>query len=198
VPAYHVPGCNVYILSTLSLLQTYPAETISLEKRKLTWSGKLGQPARGPVIALVDPTNNLLTSQAYSYNSTNTPVQALQTIMTEVNVGNLNFTGPEIELLQWHYHLGHFRYPKIQQLMKSGMLIHSQATCSLHIAASKIQNPPKCAACQYGKQCRHPSLSKTSSVVRDHAGALKQDDLFTGQKIAVNCFVCSTRGCLFT
>jgi hypothetical protein len=108
------------------------------------------------------------------------------------------FTGPEIELLQWHYHLGHFRYPKIQQLMKSGMLIHSQATCSLHIAASKIQNPPKCAACQYGKQLRHPSLSKTSSVVRDHAGALKQDDLFTGQKIAVNCFVCSTRGCLFT
>jgi hypothetical protein len=78
-------------LSTSSLLQTYPAETISLEKRKLTWSGKLGQPARGPVIALVDPTNNLLTSQAYSYNSTNTPVQALQTIMTKVNVGNLNF-----------------------------------------------------------------------------------------------------------
>jgi hypothetical protein len=82
--------------------------------------------------------------------------------------------------------------------MKSGVLSHSQATHSLHTTASKIQNPPKCAACQYGKQCRHPSPGKTSSVVRDRAGALKQDDLFAGQKIAVDHFVCSTRGCLFT
>ncbi len=36
----------------------------------------------------------------------------------------------------------------MQQLMKSGMLSQSQATRSLHTAASKIQNPPKCAACQ--------------------------------------------------
>jgi hypothetical protein len=32
VPAYHVPGCNVHLLSTSSLLQMYPAETISLKK----------------------------------------------------------------------------------------------------------------------------------------------------------------------
>jgi hypothetical protein len=34
--------------------------------------------------------------------------------------------------------------------------------------------------------------------VRDRAGALKQNDLFAGQKIAVNHFLCSTRGHLFT
>jgi hypothetical protein len=62
---------------------------------------------------------------------------------------------------------GHFGYQKIQQLMKSGVLSHSQATRTLHTAASKIQNPPKCAACQYGKQCHRPSPGKTSSVVRD-------------------------------
>jgi hypothetical protein len=39
VPAYHVPGCNTHLLSTSSLLQMYPAETISLEKGKLTLSG---------------------------------------------------------------------------------------------------------------------------------------------------------------
>jgi hypothetical protein len=137
-------------------------------------------------------------SQTYIYNSINTPVQALQTIMTEVSGANLNLTEPEKELLQWHYHLGYFGYWKIQQLMKLGMLSHSQATCSLHTAVSKIQNPPKCATCQYGKQCQHPSPGKTSSVVRDHADALKQDDLFARQKIAVDHFVCSTRGCLFT
>jgi hypothetical protein len=150
------------------------------------------------VIALVDPTNNFPTSLAYSYDSTNTPVWALQTIMTEVSSANLNLTEPEKELLRLHYHLGHLRYRKIQQLMKSGVLSHSQATRSLHTAASKIQNPPKCAACKYGKQCRRPSPDKTSSVVQDQAGALKQDDLFAGQKIAVDCFVCSTRGHLFT
>ncbi len=146
VPAYHAPGCNAHLLSTSSLLKTYPDETISFEKGKLTLSGKPGQPTRGPVITLVDPTNNLLTSQAYSYDSTDTPVCALQTIMTEVSSANLNLTKPEKELLRWHYHLGHFGYQKIQQLMKSGVLSHSPATRSLHTAASKIQNPPKCAA----------------------------------------------------
>jgi hypothetical protein len=34
--------------------------------------------------------------------------------------------------------------------------------------------------------------------VWDQAGALKQDDLFARQKIAVDHFVCSTRGRLFT
>jgi hypothetical protein len=42
------------------------------------------------------------------------------------------------------------------------------------------------------------SPGKTSSVVRDRAGALKQEDFFARQKIAVDHFVCSTRGGLFT
>jgi hypothetical protein len=80
-------------------LQTYPAETISLEKEKLTLSGKLGQPTHGLVIALVDPTNNLPMSQGYSYDSTDTPVWDLQTVMTEVSSANLNLTEPEKEKL---------------------------------------------------------------------------------------------------
>jgi hypothetical protein len=35
VPAYHVPGCNVHLLSTSSLLQMYPAETISRKENLL-------------------------------------------------------------------------------------------------------------------------------------------------------------------
>jgi hypothetical protein len=116
---------------------------------------------------LVDPTNNLPTSQAYCYDLTDTPVWALQTIMTEVSNANLNLTEPEKELLRWHHCLGLFGYRKIQQLMKSCVLSHSQATCSLHTAASKILNPPKCATCQYGKQCCRLSPGKTSSVVQD-------------------------------
>jgi hypothetical protein len=103
VPAYPVPGCNVCLLSTSSLLQTYSAETMSLKKGKHTLSGKPRQLAHGPMIAFVDPINNVLTYQAYSYyGSTDTPVQALQTIMTEVSGANLNIPEPEKKSLLWH------------------------------------------------------------------------------------------------
>lgn len=198
VPAYHVPECDVRLLSTTSLLQTYPAESIALDKTKLTLSGQKGEPTRGQVIALIDKSNNLPTSLAYKHSDVDIPVKALTATITAVNADNHNITEPEKELLRWHYRLGHLGFRRIQALMRSGVLAHSQATRSLHVAASKIEHPPKCAACQYGKQTRRPSPGKKSSAVKDKSGALKKDDLFAGQKIAVDHFVCSTKGRLFT
>ena len=51
-----------------------------------------------------------------------------------------------------------------------------------------------CAACQYGKQKRKPSPGKKSTVVKDRDGALKKDNLFPGQRVSVDHFVCSTKG----
>ncbi|CAJ1930221.1 unnamed protein product [Cylindrotheca closterium] len=53
---------------------------------------------------------------------------------------------------------------------------------------------PLCAGCQFGKQRRRPAPGKTSRVVRDREGALKKDNLFPGQKVSVDHFVCSTKG----
>jgi hypothetical protein len=53
VPAYHVPGCKIHLLST-SLLQTYSGEQIILNDVKLTLSGELSDPTRGAVIAMID------------------------------------------------------------------------------------------------------------------------------------------------
>jgi hypothetical protein len=39
VPAVHVPNIRVCLLSTMSLLQTYPDETITIELNRLTLSG---------------------------------------------------------------------------------------------------------------------------------------------------------------
>jgi hypothetical protein len=50
----------------------------------------------------------------------------------------------------------------------------------------------------FGKQHRRPAPGKTPSVVTDRVGALKQGNLFPGQQISVDRFVCSTKGCLFT
>ena len=55
---------------------------------------------------------------------------------------------------------------------------------------------PLCTACQYGKQRHRPSPGIKREVVHDQEGALKQGDLFPGQKIPVDHFVCLTRGCL--
>jgi hypothetical protein len=178
VPAYHVPGCKICLLSTSSLLQTYIGEQIILDDVKLTLSGESNDPTRGAVIAMIDSSNNLPTSQFYNQSDVNMPVEVLETTLTTVNAKNYNLSEPQKELLCWHYRLGHLGFRKIQSLMRSGMLSHTQSTRSLHTAASKITTPPCCSACQIGKQTRRPSPGKVSSVVKDREGALKKDNLF--------------------
>jgi hypothetical protein len=151
VPAYHVPRCKICLLSTSSLLQTYIGEQIILDDVKLTLSGESNDPTRGAIIAMIDSSNNLPTSQFYNQSDVNVPVEALQTTLTTVNAKNYNLSEPQKELLHWHYRLGHLGFRKIQLLMRSGMLSHTQSTCSLHTAALKIMTPPRCSACQIGK-----------------------------------------------
>jgi hypothetical protein len=81
-------------------------------------------------------------------------VEVLQTTLTTVNAENYNLSELQNELLHWHYHLGHLGFRKIQLLMRSGMLSHTQGTCSLHTAPSKIMTQPHCSACQLRKQTR--------------------------------------------
>jgi hypothetical protein len=127
---------------------------------------------------MIDSSNNLSTSQFYNQSDVNVPVEALQTTLTTVNAENHNLSELQKELLRWHYRLGHLGFRKIQSLMRSGMLSHTQGTRSLHTAASKITTPPHCSACQFGKHTRCLSAGKVSSVVKDHEGALKKDSLF--------------------
>jgi hypothetical protein len=44
VPAYHVPGCKIHLLSTSSLLQTYIGEQITHDDVKVTLSGESSNP----------------------------------------------------------------------------------------------------------------------------------------------------------
>jgi hypothetical protein len=133
---------------------------------------------------MIDSSNNLPTSQFYNQSDVNVPVEALQTTLTTVNAENYNLSEPQKELLRWHYRLGHLGFRKIQSLMRSGVLSHTQSTRSLHTAASKITTPPRCSACQFGKQTRRPSPGKVSSVVKDREGALKKDNLCWTARLA--------------
>jgi hypothetical protein len=61
VPAHYVPETQVRLLSTTSLLQTYQPETIFMEDCQLTLSGT-NEKTRKPVVAQINPTNNLPTT----------------------------------------------------------------------------------------------------------------------------------------
>ena len=110
----------------------------------------------------------------------------------------MNLTDPEKELLRWHQRLGHISFKRVQSLFRSGVLSHTDATRRLHTAACKIQNPPKCAACQFGKQSCRPAKGNKTIAVRDRSGVLRQENLLPGQCISVDHFVCNTKGRLFT
>ena len=82
--------------------------------------------------------------------------------------------------------------------MRSGVLSHSERTRRLHTSACKIQQPPLCAGCQFGKQTCRATPGRTSSIIKDRSGVLRQDNLFPGQEVSVDHFICSTKGRLFT
>ena len=198
LPAYYVPKIRVRLLSTTSLLQTYSEETIKVEAHQLTLSGVPGCPDRTSVTARVNPDNNLPTSAAHREQDTPQAAECLNATITAVNDSNLNLSEPEKELLRWHYRLGHIGFKRIQFLMRTGVLTRSNNKKHLHQAACKIEHPPKCAACQFGKQHRRPAPGKTSTIVKDRVGVLKQDHVVPGQQVSVDHFVCSTKGRLFT
>ena len=87
---------------------------------------------------------------------------------------------------------------KVQFLMRTGVLATSEATRRLHATASKLTNLPLCSACQFGKQRRRPEPGKSTTVVREHDGALKDQRLLPRQTVPVDHFVCFTKGRLFT
>ena len=195
--ALWVPDCTVRLLSTESLLQQYPDESIELLPGSLRLSGVKNDKCRNPVTVRIHPSTNLPTSVAYRYNGCVSAAKALHNIVSVVNSANTNLTEAEKELLRWHQRLGHISFKRVQSLFRSGVLSHSEATRRLHTAASKLPHPPKCAACQYGKQTCRPAKGKVTSVVRDRQGVLRQDNLLPGQCISVDHFVCSTRGRLY-
>jgi hypothetical protein len=200
VPAYHVPpNIKVRLLSTTSLLQTYPVETITIEPNRLILIEVADKFDRGPVTANVNPQNNLPTSEAYNATDPIKAADALVSIVNTVHERNLNLTEAEKELLRWHYCVGHVGFKKVQFLLRTGVVSKTEESCRLQTAACRLTSFPKCAACQYGKQHRRPIPGMTPlSLVKDRAHALKSDNLLPGQRISVDHFICSTHGRLLT
>ena len=126
VPAYLVSRIKVRLLSTTSLLQAYPGETIIIEAHQLTLSGTPDE-ARGQLVATrVNPENNLPTSDAQCSSDTPRAVAALNITLNTVLESNIKLTEAEKELLRWHHCLGHLSFCKIHFIMRTGVLSRSE------------------------------------------------------------------------
>ena len=94
--------------------------------------------------------------------------------------------------------IGPMSFKKIKFLMRTGVLANTELTKRLHTTACKLTTYPLCAACQFGKQRQRSYPWKRCSVFKDVESNLKKDKLISRQCIAVDHYMCSTKGRLFT
>jgi hypothetical protein len=92
VPACYVPQARVRLLSTTSLLQSYPGETISMEAHQLTLSGIPGSSRRNPVVACVNPSDNLPMTTSYLHSEVGSVPEALNAVITAASSENHNLS----------------------------------------------------------------------------------------------------------
>jgi GAG-pre-integrase domain len=135
----------------------------------------------GSIEAHVDPIDNLPTTLMYVLDKTNQAVKDFANKTTTVSEANHNLSDPEKELLKWNQRLGHIDFCKVKFLFCTGILAYSDVSRQLHTAASKILNPPKCAACQFGKQCQRSVPTTAEEKVSDKIGAIARDSKLPGE-----------------
>ena len=105
---------------------------------------------------------------------------------------NRNLTASQKELLKWHYRLGHVGFQWLQWLIRSGRVAVGNKS-----AVSNCQ-PPKCAACEYGKAIRRNTEATLTEPRDEKEMELKKDDLIPGQRISVDHYQSATPGRLYT
>ena len=192
--AYYVPTSRVRLLSITTLLDKYQGETVTIKGDGLVMSGVPNSQQRGKIFAPINVTSKLPVSIGRKAPKSR---GAAFTAIPVVSADNINLSSAEKELLRWHQRLGHVAFKKVQNLMKTGVLAHSEQTRRLHRIACRL-GPVKCAACQYAKQKARSAPGSTTKIQADRRGALSQGNLLPGQEVCVDHFVCSNKGRLFT
>ena len=78
--------------------------------------------------------------------------------------------------------------------MRNGLLATSKAQKRLHQKAANMTRGVLCPACQYAKQRRRTEPGSTVKPDKSYADALKRDQLYPGQRVSVDHFVCNPPG----
>ena len=177
-------------------MKQFPTESVSISEGKFVLSGCNTSQTNG-IEAYIDG-NNLPTSLLCNPQVSTHLSEEIKSCISVVSVANQNLSEPEKELLRWHQRLAHIDCNKVKFLFRTGVLARSEASRSLQTAASKLKTNPRCAACQFGKQCQVSVPTTTQSKVTDQVGAISKDVVRPGQQICIDHFVCRNKGRLFT
>ncbi len=164
-----------------------------MDSNGLTLSGLKGDKSRGQVFAPINVPSQL----PVSIGRRGHDVGGVNVAVPLVSADNTNLAPAEKELLRWHQRLGHLAYKKVQYLMKTGVLAHSEATRRLHRIACRT-GAVKCAACQFAKQRARSAPGAVSRLIESRQGVLSQGNLQPGQEVCVDHFICANKGRLFT
>ena len=113
--------------------------------------------------------------------------QEVNLCVTEAS--NQNLTTAQKHLLTWHFRFGHVNFKTVQWIIRSGVF----GKTPTFYAAAKC-DPPKCAACEFGKARRRPIKSAIKRPVPERENALKGNVLFPGQRVSIDHFECSAKG----
>ena len=111
---------------------------------------------------------------------------------------NFNLTKSQKEVLLWHLRLCHMGFHWLQSLMRKRKNEHGEQA-DPPVIPTKVQGttsvaPPKCAACQLGKQHRRTTGSTTVTTKPGMEMAIRSGDLRPGDRVSMDQCVCKIRG----
>ncbi len=89
---------------------------------------------------------------------------------------NQNLTSLQKLMLQWHFKLGHIGFQHLQWIARQGWL----GKLAEKFGVSSVA-PPKCAACQFGRQQCNPTAG--SKTKKENEGALSKNKLQPGDLV---------------
>ena len=104
---------------------------------------------------------------------------------------NMNIKASQKELLKWHYRLGHVGFKWLQWLIRHGRIVTGNQSAIANC------DPPKCAACEFGKGMKRPPDTSVTKPDTEKEMELKKGDLFPGQRVSVDHYQSKVPGRLY-
>ena len=119
---------------------------------------------------------------------------------------NANLSGPQKELLLWHWKLGISMY-RIQELMRPIKAHESSGVCHemppvinpIFKSTPNLKTPPLCQSCQLARSKRRvPKVNQPMKACQDREGALSWDAYEAGDFVSADQYVVNIPGRLLS
>lgn len=201
-PAYYIPDADIRLFSPQVYLQSNESGSLLLTAKTVTLtlsdSTKLAFPyndsnnlplmledrAFKPRICFVGVSVGELATAAMS---------EFAQFLSVADESNQNITGPQKELLAWHWRLGHIGFTWLQWLMRAREG-RAPVIATKHRLTATCP-PPLCAACQIARMTRKGAGTSVEKKLHEHDLSLRADHLVPGQMVSLDQFESTTLGC---